>query len=253
MALIGNHSVLTKTCAFFTNGTATAGAYAANTRTNFFAPARFSSRRFSVAARSSFPEGYALGEAYLSAWKAGGAATQREEMLLSTAAAALAAGRNLESAGTLTLTTLDATASLVIFMEGDGTLTITGTGTLAGAAALAASGSLTLAGSAAIGAIASKGATATLSLSGSAGMTALGFMEIDPNASETMTEATIVNALLTALLTDYADTGNVAQGIQDAGSAGNPWAALLADNNDSGTFGERMQKLLTVAKFLGLK
>ena len=37
------------------------------------------------------------------------------------------------------------------------------------------------------------------------------------------------------------------------GSAGNPWSALTADNNDAGTFGSLVQKLLTVAKFLGLK
>jgi hypothetical protein len=35
--------------------------------------------------------------------------------------------------------------------------------------------------------------------------------------------------------------------------ADNPWSALLSSNNSSGTFGERVQKLLTVAKFLGLK
>ena len=33
----------------------------------------------------------------------------------------------------------------------------------------------------------------------------------------------------------------------------NPWNADLASNNTAGTFGERIQKLLTVAKFLGLK
>lgn len=32
-----------------------------------------------------------------------------------------------------------------------------------------------------------------------------------------------------------------------------PWDALLVDNNDSGTFGQRLQKLLTTSKFIGLK
>lgn len=41
--------------------------------------------------------------------------------------------------------------------------------------------------------------------------------------------------------------------LADAGGAGNPWSALLADNADPDTFGERVQKLLTKNQFLGLK
>jgi hypothetical protein len=41
--------------------------------------------------------------------------------------------------------------------------------------------------------------------------------------------------------------------VNDAGAAGNPWSALLVDNNTAGTFGSFVQKLLTVAKFLGFK
>lgn len=47
--------------------------------------------------------------------------------------------------------------------------------------------------------------------------------------------------------------GNSAGLIAVSGAGGNPWEALLVSNNDPGTFGERVQKLLTAAKFLALK
>jgi hypothetical protein len=41
--------------------------------------------------------------------------------------------------------------------------------------------------------------------------------------------------------------------IETGGGSSNPWSALLGANNTAGTFGERVQKLLTTAKFLGTK
>jgi hypothetical protein len=204
-------------------------------------------------AKTSVPNGYKVGEALVSARTSGGMSSYTRASAALTAAATLVAGRNMVANSTVTLTVSNATASLIISMSATRAITISGTGTLAGAAALVTNGTLSLVGTASIGAIASKSATGTISFSGSSGMTALAHLETDPNPSTTMTEATITNAILTALLTDYSDTGNVAEGIQNASSAGNPWSALIDDNNDAGTFGERVQKLLTVAKFLGLK
>jgi hypothetical protein len=52
---------------------------------------------------------------------------------------------------------------------------------------------------------------------------------------------------------DHSTAGTTGKALQDAGSAGNPWSALIASNNTPDTFGWFVQKLLTVAKFLGLK
>lgn len=52
---------------------------------------------------------------------------------------------------------------------------------------------------------------------------------------------------------DHSTAGTTGKALTDAGSAGNPWSANLEDNVDPGTFGYFIQKLLTVAKFLGLK
>jgi hypothetical protein len=46
---------------------------------------------------------------------------------------------------------------------------------------------------------------------------------------------------------------SAASTVVTAGAGSNPWDALLSANNDPGTFGERVQKLLTKNQFLGLK
>lgn len=48
--------------------------------------------------------------------------------------------------------------------------------------------------------------------------------------------------------------GTTGKALSDAGAAGNPWSTTVAGNTTAGTFGELVgKKLLTIAKFLGLK
>lgn len=55
------------------------------------------------------------------------------------------------------------------------------------------------------------------------------------------------------LIAEHATAGTTGKALADAGGAGNPWSADTSTNNDPGTFGERVQKLLTKNNFLGLK
>jgi len=55
-------------------------------------------------------------------------------------------------------------------------------------------------------------------------------------------------------IADHLTAGTTGKALSDAGSAGNPWGSLVTGNTDAGTFGELVgRKLLTIAKFLGLK
>ena len=55
-------------------------------------------------------------------------------------------------------------------------------------------------------------------------------------------------------IADHLTAGTTGKALSDAGSAGNPWGSPITGNTDAGTFGELVgKKLLTVAKFLGLK
>ena len=63
-------------------------------------------------------------------------------------------------------------------------------------------------------------------------------------------QATIWDELIAGHLT----AGTTGKALSDAGSAGNPWSSTITGNTNAGTFGELVgKKLLTIAKFLGLK
>ncbi len=69
-----------------------------------------------------------------------------------------------------------------------------------------------------------------------------------------LTDLNLANAVWNALIANHLTAGTTGKALSDAGAAGNPWSAVVADNDDPGTFGELVgKKLLTVAKFLGLK
>lgn len=78
MGLIGNYSVLHKSLARFTNGTATAGAYAGNVRAAFNNPSLLRSRDVYWPAITAYPEGYAPGTAHIIPRSSGGIASHTQ-------------------------------------------------------------------------------------------------------------------------------------------------------------------------------
>jgi len=68
------------------------------------------------------------------------------------------------------------------------------------------------------------------------------------------TTGLIKNAVWDEALAGHTTTGTAGKALSDAGAAGNPWGSLITGNTAAGTFGELVgKKLLTIAKFLGLK
>lgn len=78
MGLIGNYSVLHKSNARFTNGTATAGAYAGNVRTAFNNPSLLRSRDVFWPSIVAYPEGYDVGTALIIPRSSGGIASHTQ-------------------------------------------------------------------------------------------------------------------------------------------------------------------------------
>ena len=69
-----------------------------------------------------------------------------------------------------------------------------------------------------------------------------------------LTDLNIQAMVWNALVTDYTTAGTTGKALSDAGASGNPWGSPVAGNTAAGTFGELVaNRLLTVAKFLGLK
>lgn len=63
----------------------------------------------------------------------------------------------------------------------------------------------------------------------------------------------IAQAVWSQSSTPFVAANTFGKKLNDAGGASNPWEAELSTNNTPGTFGWFIQKLLTVAKFLGLR
>lgn len=253
MALIGNHSVLNKSHAFFTNGTSTAGAYAATAKSNWTNPSYFSQRRFSIAPKTSFTEGHNLSDAYLGPWKSGGLAGQVIEGSSSISATAISA--RLSESSLLGEATL--TAGLAVLTPGASSLlgeaTLTASAAAVSALASSISGAATLAGN--LSALVPLASALLGESSVSGNLKGVGRLEadIDIGAGTELSPENLASAVWTAVAADNNDVGTMGEKLNDAGSAGNPWAAEIAANNDAGTFGAFVQKLLTVAKFIGLK
>jgi len=69
-----------------------------------------------------------------------------------------------------------------------------------------------------------------------------------------LTELNLAASVWDELVANHLTAGTTGKALSDAGSAGNPWSSAVTGNTDPGTFGELVgKKMLTVAKFLGLK
>lgn len=78
-----------------------------------------------------------------------------------------------------------------------------------------------------------------------------GHMTLVPNNSAGLTS---LASVWDELIANHLTVGTTGKALSDAGAAGNPWSAVVTDNATAGTFGELVgKKVLTVAKFLGLK
>jgi len=67
-------------------------------------------------------------------------------------------------------------------------------------------------------------------------------------------DSDLANSVWDTLIAGHLTAGTTGKALSDAGGAGNPWGTTVSGNTDPGTFGELVgKKLLTVAKFLGLK
>lgn len=145
-------------------------------------------------------------------------------------------------------------AGAIVPIVASAAATSTGTITLAGIAAILASGAGVSTSSISLGGIINILAAAGVSTStGSVNLTALGYIIASGGGAPALSPEGLAQAVWQALLTDYPDIGTMGKALADAGGAGNPWSSDLATNNTAGTFGERVQKLLTQAKYLGLK
>lgn len=79
-------------------------------------------------------------------------------------------------------------------------------------------------------------------------------VSVRSNNSAGLVNLNLAAAVWDELVANHLTVGTTGKALNDAGGAGNPWSTSVSGNTDPGTFGELVgKKLLTVAKFLGLK
>ncbi len=82
----------------------------------------------------------------------------------------------------------------------------------------------------------------------------LNTVSVRASNSAGLTELNLAASVWDELVANHLTVGSTGKALNDAGAAGNPWSTSIVGNTGAGTFGELVgKKLLTVAKFLGLK
>ena len=161
--------------------------------------------------------------------------------------------RNLEASASSVITVTNAQLDQIVSFIATGSCSISVVNAILGnVATLEANGTMLITSSALCGAIFSVTANGSGQVTGSPFLSALAHLEAEAGGPTPLSPEGLANAVWSESLTDYTGT-TAGQALKDAGSAGNPWSALIASNNTPDTFGWFVQKLLTVAKFLGLK
>ena len=252
MALIGNHSLINRT-PIRQFATGISSQYAAT----FTPPSAVKNRFYGAFPKiSATPNGYLAPSAWVLPMTGGGMSSyQQANAAISTTGAALYSGINAEAAITgsiaITQAILDQIVSLVASLTGSISVT---DAQLAAISELIASitASMTVT-DAQIGAIIDMIASLSGSISANASPFATAEISADIGGATPLSPEGLAQSLLNALLADYNLAGSVGEALNNVGASGNPWASALSSNNDPGTFGEQVQKLLTQTKFLGLK
>lgn len=259
--LIGNVSVLTKDPGRSFGGTTISGERS-NWRKPSPARARYTNSEW--LRREGVPHGYGP-RAWVIAVKGGGLASDTIIAGAGSIAGGLAAGRNAEAAlagsGTVTGADLALIVSAVAALAGSGALAGDVIGKLEAAAALAGTGSLT----GELGALA--GAIAALTGTGAAAADADGpaSLSADVTPYTALSPESLARAVWAAEQAGYLTPGTFGYNLDapvtsigggsltEAGIADAVWDEATAGHTADGSFGRLVQRLLTVAKYLGLR
>jgi hypothetical protein len=204
---------------------------------------------------SAYPNGNLAPSSFILPQKSGSISSYTLNNLEIDGSGNLVPARNLVLSASSVITVSNAQLDQIVSGVVSGTLTIEKLNAiLAGAANAQLNGTLNLTSNISAGAIFSVSVSANGSITGAGStLTALANMEADIGGPTPLSPEGLANAVWNSIASDNNDPGTMGEKLNDAGAAGNPWSALLVDNNTSGTFGWFVQKLLTVAKFLGLK
>lgn len=203
----------------------------------------------------AYPNGQLAPSAFVLPTKNGSIASYVESIITLTAnTVTLISGRPMTSSGTITVVATPAQLNAVIPMFADGAIAVTvSNAALAAAVNTSASGTIIITGTAQLGGIFDLVASGVITTDSDAFLSALAWIQAEAGGPTPLSPEGLADAVWQAAAADQNDPGTMGEKLNSASAAGNPWSANLTSNNTDGTFGSLVQKLLTVAKFLGLK
>lgn len=222
--LLGNYTVLNKS-----TGRKLSGSTVSETRPQWGGNSRMNQYLGGFAEYNGIPIGYRPPYSFVLPLSAGGlAASNTISGTGGIQSANLAGGLNAEAAlvgaGDITNAALALVVSAVAALSGSGALTADITGKLEAAAALAGSGDV----AGALGALADLAAGLTGSGTLSADAAAKAFMSANIVVTGgTLTAGEVATAVWAAIAADNDVTGTMGEKLNDAGSASNPWTEVI--------------------------
>lgn len=205
---------------------------------------------------SSIPNGSLAPQAFILPQKPGNMASVTDVIVnISKTDADLIPSYNLlfSSSSSITITNAQLDQIVAMLVNAGMSLSIV-QGILSGAAnaSMSSSGNITVT-NAQCGAIIDFLVQGNCSITPNMFLTALANLECEIGGATPLSPEGLAQAVWESKNADYTENGTMGKAMSDAGGAGNPWSAPLAGNTTPGTFGWFVQKLLTTAKFLGLK
>lgn len=205
---------------------------------------------------SAIPSGSLPPQSWIMPQKPGNMASQTDSFLtLAKLDATLIPAYNLLFSSSSSITITNAQLDQIVQMLVNAGMTLSSVQAILSGAAngtMNASGSITVT-NAQCGAIIDFLASGSCSITPNMFLSALANMQCEIGGATPLSPEGLAQAVWESKTADYTEAGTMGKAMTDAGSAGNPWSAPLAGNNTAGTFGWFVQKILTVAKFIGLK
>lgn len=204
---------------------------------------------------SAYPNGALHPSCFVMPRKAGSISSYTLARAAVTGSGVLIQAKPMIVSGTIDITVSSAQLDQIVPIEASDTISIvTNSAALAAAVAASATGTIVLSvDQANLGGIFEIDVSGTIVVTESAVLSALAWIEAEAGGPEPLSPEGLADAVWGSDAVDNNESGTMGELLNDAGASGNPWAADLASNNTDGTFGGFVQKLLTVAKFLGLK
>ena len=234
MALIGNRSILHNSPGRFLSGTA------GTLRSGFNKPGMAANRFEQMDDLSgAIPAGHLSPSAWALPRTGGGMSSRNACVITFTASGEGAAGLGGVGSSTITFTA-SGTGGLIAGAVGNATITFSAAASISGTVSAVGSSAIVFTASAAIGALGYMVGQSSTVFSGTLTPYGIGHMVGSTVDLTELTASSVATAVWAAVATANNDAGTMGEKLNDAGSAGNPWATVI----ESGYTAEEILRLL---------